>query len=76
MGNLEGWGGPMSDAALSQQAELQKAILKRMKELGIEPVLQGFYGMVPNALKDKYPNANILDQGKWGLFLRPAILSP
>uniref|UniRef100_UPI0038926997 alpha-N-acetylglucosaminidase TIM-barrel domain-containing protein n=1 Tax=Elizabethkingia anophelis TaxID=1117645 RepID=UPI0038926997 len=47
MGNLEGWGGPVSMDMMKQQAELQKKILKRMKELGIEPILQGFYGMVP-----------------------------
>ncbi|MGY0040987.1 alpha-N-acetylglucosaminidase [Pedobacter sp. NJ-S-72] len=77
MGNLEGWGGPMSEGMMNQQADLQKGILNRMKELGIQPVMQGFYGMVPNSLKQKYPNAKIIDQGRWaGDFKRPAILSP
>ncbi|WP_407428191.1 alpha-N-acetylglucosaminidase TIM-barrel domain-containing protein [Arcticibacter sp.] len=76
MGNLEGWGGPVSDHVLNQQSQLQKLILKRMNELGIEPVLQGFYGMVPNALQKKYPKANIINQGYWGPYSRPAILSP
>lgn len=52
MGNLEGWGGLVSIDMMKQQAELQKKILKRMKELGIEPVLQGFYGMVPHASEE------------------------
>lgn len=39
MGNLEGWGGPVSNQLIDQQAELQQKILKRMKELGIEPIL-------------------------------------
>lgn len=47
MGNLEGWGGPVSDTLIEQQKELQQKILGRMRELGIEPVMQGFYGMVP-----------------------------
>ncbi|MEO9146494.1 MAG: alpha-N-acetylglucosaminidase [Ginsengibacter sp.] len=77
MGNLEGWGGPESDVMMNQQVALQKEILARMKDLGIRPVMQGFYGMVPNELKQKYPSARIIDQGKWaGGFVRPAILSP
>lgn len=51
MGNLEGWGGSVSIQLIKQQAELQKKILRRMNELGIEPILQGFYGMVPRSLK-------------------------
>lgn len=77
MGNLEGWGGAVSQSFIDNQAELQKKILARMKELGIEPVLQGFYGMVPRNLKNKYPSAEIIEQGKWaGGFERPDILNP
>ena len=39
MNNLEGWGGPLPDAWYRQQEVLQKKILKRMKEWGMEPVL-------------------------------------
>ena len=78
MGNLEGWGGPVSNQMIDQQAELQKKILKRMNELGIEPILQGFYGMVPHNLTTKkgFENAPIIDQGKWpsNEFIRPSIL--
>ena len=77
MGNLEGWGGPVSDKYIDQQLTLQKKILSRMKELGMKPVLPGFYGMVPNVLKEKYLDADIRDQGLWaGGFKRPAFLSP
>ena len=79
MGNLEGWGGPVSMDMMKQQAELQKKILKRMKELGIEPILQGFYGMVPHDLKNKISEAKVIEQGKWaGEFQRPGfwILPP
>lgn len=76
MGNLEGWGGPVSQNMIDQQALLQQKILKRMKELGIEPVMQGFYGMVPTSLKNK-EKVNIIDQGKWaGGFIRPDFLMP
>ncbi|AQX04825.1 alpha-N-acetylglucosaminidase [Elizabethkingia meningoseptica] len=77
MGNLEGWGGPVSMEMMKQQAELQQKILKRMKEFGIEPVLQGFYGMVPHDLQTKLKEAKLIEQGKWaGGFQRPAILDP
>ncbi len=74
MGNLEGWGGPQTQRMIDDRVALQKKILKRMKELGIEPVFQGFYGMVPASLAQKSPSARILDQGSWGGFQRPKIL--
>ncbi|MDC1106867.1 alpha-N-acetylglucosaminidase [Prolixibacteraceae bacterium] len=77
MGNLEGWGGPVSDAYIDQQSLLQKKILRRMKELNMNPVVPGFFGIVPTYFKKKYPDADIRDQGKWaGGFQRPAFLSP
>ncbi len=74
MGNLEGWGGPVTQRMIDERAALQKKILGRMRELGIEPVLQGFYGMVPASLSRKFPEARIVDQGFWGGFRRPKIL--
>jgi alpha-N-acetylglucosaminidase len=77
MGNLEGWGGPVSDNMILHWTTLQQKILKRMQELGIQPVVQSFWGMVPSILKTKFTNATIVDQGKWlGLYQRPAILMP
>jgi alpha-N-acetylglucosaminidase len=74
MGNLEGWGGPVTQPMIDARVALQKRILARMRELGIEPVLQGFYGMVPASLAQKFPAARIIDQGAWGGFRRPEIL--
>ncbi|WP_316808946.1 alpha-N-acetylglucosaminidase [Pedobacter agri] len=81
MGNLEGWGGPNSIAFMQSQAALQKKVLTQMKELEIEPILQGFYGMVPHDLNkkvDALKDAQIIDQGTWvaSEFIRPAILVP
>lgn len=76
MGNLEGWGGPVSQGMIDQQAALAKKIFRRMRELGIEPVAQGFYGMVPALLKKKI-NVKVIEQGKWaGGFQRPDFLLP
>ncbi|MDR2562462.1 MAG: alpha-N-acetylglucosaminidase [Prevotellaceae bacterium] len=77
MGNLEGWGGPVSRRLIDQWKDIQQKILKRMNELGITPVMQGFCGMVPVKLKEKYPNAEIVEQGTWaGGFRRPSVLLP
>ncbi len=75
MGNLQGWGGPVSQNFIDNQVILQKKILSRMNELGIEPVLQGFYGMIPSNLKEKL-HASVAEQGKWADFKRPDILNP
>jgi alpha-N-acetylglucosaminidase len=76
MGNLEGWGGPVPQSWIEGQASLQKKILNRMRSLGMQPVLQGFYGMVPNSLAAKFPKASIHDPGTWLGFKRPAMLLP
>ncbi|OMP10060.1 Alpha-N-acetylglucosaminidase [Corchorus olitorius] len=65
MGNLHGWGGPLSDNWLKQQLSLQKKILSRMLELGMTPVLPSFSGNVPAALKSIFPSANITRLGDW-----------
>jgi len=76
MGNLEAWGGPVPQSWIDGQAKLQQKIVKRMRALDMEPVLQGFYGMVPNSLAEKFPSAGIHDPGKWLGFKRPAMLLP
>lgn len=74
MNNLEGWGGPLPAEWYDNQAELQKKIVARMKELGIDPVLPGYAGMVPRNIGDKL-GYKIDDPGKWCGFPRPAFLS-
>jgi alpha-N-acetylglucosaminidase len=76
MGNFEGHGGPVSQKYIDKRGELQKKIVGRMHELGIEPLFHGFYGMVPSLLKQKYPNASITNTGDWNGFKRPDFLNP
>jgi alpha-N-acetylglucosaminidase len=77
MGNLEGWGGSVTQRMIDRRTHLEQKILARMHELGIQPVLQGFYGVVPSALKKHFPKAAIRTQGKWaGGFDRPDFLLP
>jgi alpha-N-acetylglucosaminidase len=51
MGNLRGWGGPLSDNWHDGTLELQHKILERMRNFGMIPVLPGFAGHVPRAME-------------------------
>jgi len=79
MNNLEGWGGDGNgvecDAWYRRQADLGRKICDRERELGMNPVLPGFSGMVPSNFQEKTgiktERANL-----WCQFQRPAILDP
>lgn len=75
MGNLEGWGGPNTDNWYENQEKLQKKVLKRMREYGIEPVLPGYSGMLPNNAAEKL-GLNVSNPGLWNGYRRPAFLLP
>ena len=75
MNNLEGWGGPNPDSWYTQQEALQKKILKRMREYGIEPVVPGYSGMVPHDANKKL-GLNVTEPALWNGFTRPAFLLP
>lgn len=75
MNNLEGWGGPNPDSWYTQQEALQKKILKRMREYGIEPVFPGYSGMVPHDANKKL-GLNVTEPELWNGFTRPAFLLP
>lgn len=75
MNNLEGWGGPNPDSWYKQRETLQKQILKRMREYGIQPVLPGYSGMVPHNAKERL-GLNVSNPGLWCGYRRPAFLQP
>ncbi|XP_057300094.1 alpha-N-acetylglucosaminidase-like isoform X2 [Hydractinia symbiolongicarpus] len=69
MGNIDGWGGPLPASWYQQQMSLQQNILKRMRSLGMMPVLPGFAGHIPKALvKRLYPEAKYYNLKNWGHF--------
>lgn len=82
MGNLEGLGGPLSQARVDGDAALGRFIVTEMKALGMKPILQGFTGLVPSDLptflsKETYPDARFIEQGNWvDGFRRPTLLDP
>ena len=79
MCNLDGWQSPLPIGWLEDQAELQKKIVARERELGMRPVLPGFAGHVPSALERVAPEAKLTRVMQWGGFpdeYRCTYLSP
>lgn len=79
MGNLEGEGGPLDQATIDEDARRGRFICDKMRERGIEPLLEGFFGMVPTWLAERDTSLHTVPQGKWGggrAYNRPAILDP
>lgn len=74
MGNIEGLGGPVSEELRKRQALLGRRIAARARQLGMNPVIQGFMGLVPSNY-----HTNIMcayQQGEWCGFQRPSFLHP
>lgn len=65
MGNIDGIGGPLTKQWIIEHYHLQVKILKRMRALGMNVVLPGFYGHVPKGLKRVFPKANIIQLDDW-----------
>ena len=93
MNNLEGWGGTIEsqgtgvfmqgnpDWWYTRQEQLCKNMLKRMRELGMQPVIPGFSGQIPNSLSNYtiagFSSSDVINGGTWaGGYTRPDILHP
>lgn len=74
MANMENVNGPIPDSWFADRTELARKNQRQMRALGMTPVLQGYSGMVPNSIKDKDANAQIIAQGLWNGMQRPAML--
>jgi alpha-N-acetylglucosaminidase len=70
MANLTGEGGPIDQKTIDDDGARGRFICKRMREKGIEPILQGYVGMMPLG----HPGA--MAQGPWGPYERPPVLDP
>jgi alpha-N-acetylglucosaminidase len=76
MGNVDGWGGPNPREWYERQEALQKKIMTRSMALGMKPVLPAFGGHVPEALKQKFPEAKITRLKSWSDFPGVYVLDP
>ncbi|WP_446664113.1 alpha-N-acetylglucosaminidase TIM-barrel domain-containing protein [Flexivirga sp. B27] len=82
MQNLSNDTAPISQALLDDRAALGRKIIQRCKELGITPVLPGYFGTVPTDFAEVNSTASngnpphVVQQGTWNLTQRPAWLDP
>jgi len=76
MTNIQSHGGPLPKEWIDARIELGRKILERQRALGMNPIQQGFTGYVPRLLKEKYPDANIVSEGRWCGFEGTAQLDP
>jgi alpha-N-acetylglucosaminidase len=76
MGNLCCFNGPISLELLQKRAASAQRIIARLRELGITPVMPGFYGIVPSDFQRRFPDAHVVPQGEWAGFTRPDWLDP
>ena len=91
MNNLEGWGGTINandvtmngnpDWWYTRQEQLCRNMLQRMRELGMQPVIPGFSGQVPNCIVnysiEGFSSGDVVNNGTWaGGYTRPDILKP
>jgi alpha-N-acetylglucosaminidase len=79
MGCICGIGGPLHASWHKDQVALQHRILSRMRELGMQPVVQGFNGFVPRSFPRIHPEAQ-LHNTLWNPSIppenRPLLVSP
>ena len=93
MNNLEGWGGTINSPSTgvemngnpdwwyTRQEQLCRNMLQRMRELGMQPVIPGFSGQVPNCIVkysiNGFSSGDVVNNGYWaGGYTRPDILKP
>lgn len=79
MNNLTGWGGPQPESWYEKRTALARRIFQRMKDLGMQPVIPGYVGMVPSkfltyadaAKTSGWQASDIVNGGAWCSFERP-----
>lgn len=68
MGNIDCHAGPLPQSYIDKSEILQKKILRRMRALGMDPIVPGFSGYVPEALKRIFPHAHLIAMKSWAGF--------
>lgn len=76
MMNMTGWAGGAPEWWYNDRAELAEKINKRLHAFGASAVLPAFIGMVPDDFAEHYPDAKLIDQGRWCGMKRPSLMMP
>ncbi|HEX7341358.1 MAG TPA: alpha-N-acetylglucosaminidase [Rhodanobacteraceae bacterium] len=76
MGNMAGFNAPVSATVYARRVALARKIVKRLRAMGMTPVLPGYAGMVPPGFAARHGSAHVIAQGQWVGFQRPDWLDP
>ena len=94
MNNLEGWGSTINSSSTgvqmngnpdwwyTRQEQLCRNMMQRMRELGMQPVIPGFSGQVPQCLTgyttiDGFSGGDVVTVGSWASnFPHPGVVNP
>jgi alpha-N-acetylglucosaminidase len=76
MGNLQSWLGELPEGWIDTHHDLQNKILERMRSLGMTPVLPAFSGLVPDGMKQKFPDSNFTQSSGWNGLPSTTFLAP
>lgn len=71
MSNMSAFGGPLPDSWFKKRTELARKNQFFMRAMGMEPVLEGYSGMIPADIEKKDPKVKVLPQGLWNKYERP-----
>lgn len=75
MDNMESFGGPVPDEYVVDRVELARSTQRWKNSLGMQTILQGYAGMVPTNFNKFQPEVDIIQQGGWNGFDRPAMIA-
>jgi alpha-N-acetylglucosaminidase len=65
MGGVDGHAGPLPERWIENRAALQRQIMDRYRELGMQAVTPGFAGFVPRALGVAQPDVKLVPTSGW-----------
>ncbi|HEY9294671.1 MAG TPA: alpha-N-acetylglucosaminidase TIM-barrel domain-containing protein [Microlunatus sp.] len=67
---------PISQHLIDERARLGQKMTQRLRDLGMTPVLPGYFGTVPTDFAERNPGAHTVEQGTWNKLQRPDWLDP
>jgi len=76
LGNVQAVDAPEDPAVRQAGVALVQRIVRRLRDLGLTPVLPGYLGQVPEGFAQRNPGARVLPQGTWNVYERPDWLDP
>lgn len=68
MGNIRGWGGPLTENFVNMSRSLQLQMVQAMRNLGMTLALPAFAGHLPVQFAQLYPQANLSPVEVWNGF--------